>query len=54
MTTVKKAIDQKEKNLGLHGIQITKIVIIHGDRGKKSKILLFYPILLLLKKLIYD
>lgn len=39
MTTVKKAIDQKEKNLGLHGIQITKIAIIHGDRGKKGKIL---------------
>ena len=37
MTTVTKVIGQKEKNLDLHGIQIMKIAIIHGDRGKKSK-----------------
>lgn len=37
MMTVKKVIDQNEKNLDQRGIQIMRIVIIHGDKGKKSK-----------------
>lgn len=35
--TVKKVIDQNEKNLDQRGIQIMKIVIIRGDKGKKSR-----------------
>lgn len=35
--TVKKVIDQNEKNLDQRGIQIMRIVIIRGDKGKKSR-----------------